>query len=580
MIGSILTTYNFTGNPTFTILVNNVTRKRIQSNKFEDLYSTDVVVGDVVDLLLQTTGISTGNIAITRTDYTNDDENGDFGKKEIAVIPTIVTSTASLVRFRFTVQTIAAAYDFEYRLIPNYDPRPTPTPSPTPTQTATPTPSPTPTVTPTATPGPTPTSTPGPTPTPTPTSSPTPTPTPTPDVNCFDIGSGFTVNGSYIGGVVPVGLQSDDKIIISSVAMDFYNGTTLNTWGQLFRFNVNGTFDNTFNAANLGSTPTNSGIVSVSKVLSNDKIYLGGNFRSYSGLTAYRNIVKINSNGTIDTSFVVTKGFEGFYTTGVRYNTNIRGLDTQSDGKVIVGGNFTKYNNLDCIYLTRLNTDGTIDNTFFNGYVNSNIPYSGVFGLKVLPDDKILLTSNTNYSGNTGNPQVFRLNSDGTVDNTFTQGFISGITFVTENNKIIISSDNKYIITGRETIYNGTPQYGIIKLNTDGTIDNTFTITSLGNIENEGVYSIIEQADGKLVITGDFNKSIIRLNSNGTIDNTFNNGTGLSSTTPPDTTSLRAEMLKQSSNKIVIGGRFNSYNGLSSNRILRINSDGTENNCP
>ena len=89
-------------------------------------------------------------------------------------------------------------------------------------------------------------------------------------------------------------------------------------------------------------------------------------------------IIRLNSDGTRDTTFRVGNGFNGY----------INSIDLQSDGKVIVGGNFYDncyYDNTLCNNIVRLNTDGSLDSTFGFG-VNNEVRY-----VLVQPDDKILV---------------------------------------------------------------------------------------------------------------------------------------------------------------------------------------------
>ena len=196
----------------------------------------------------------------------------------------------------------------------------------------------------------------------------------------------------------------------------------------------------------------------------------------------------------------------------------------QGDGKILVGGDFTQYSGVTANYIIRLNTDGTIDNTFNSGSGFSN----GVSSMAIQSGDGKILAGGdfTQYSGVTAN-FIIRLNSDGTIDNTFNSG--SGFNgYVTS---IAIQSDGKILIGGSFTSYSGITANYIIRLNTDGTIDNTF---NSGSGFSNGVSSMaIQSGDGKILAGGDFTQysgvtanRIIRLNTDGTIDNTFNSGSG------------------------------------------------------
>jgi len=560
------------------IYINNVISKRFYLTSY-NLYSCPLSVGDVVRLEFSDTGFANLLILnLVRRDYTTDDQGGNNG-----IVDTNVASNVPYLTYTFTASTVNSAYDFEYRLentsvFPTPFPTATPSPTPEPSPTPSPSPSPSPTPSPTASATPTPTPTMTGTATPTPTMTNTPTPTPTINVNCFDIGTGFFDSVGTNSYPIIIGTQSDNKIIIANAFLTDYDGTDI-TSKFTIRLNSDGTYDNTFNT-------TDSNLANNGKILSDDKMYLGGTFTSYSGQTKYRNIVKLNSNGSIDTSFSPTTGFEAFRISGTRYTSNVRTIDTQSDGKIICGGNFTKYDNVNHYYLVRLTTGGTIDNTFNEGFTtNIDIPASGVQDIKVLSNDKIIVVASNayQYSGITGGtPQVIRLNSNGTIDNTFNYGS-STVTGIEDGRGSITElSDGKLIITGKWSDYNSSTRYGITKLNSDGSVDSSFNIIPITGGTPTEIENINVQSDGKIICVGRFTNTsgsstnyIVRLNSDGTYDNTFNLGTGFTNSVDIRTISIK----NQTTGKLLITGRFNGYNGTTSNYIIRLDSNGTSDNC-
>jgi uncharacterized delta-60 repeat protein len=285
------------------------------------------------------------------------------------------------------------------------------------------------------------------------------------------------------------------------------------------------------------------------------KILVGGDFTTYSGVTSNR-IIRLNTDGTIDNTFTIGTGFDIIVTT----------LALQPDGKILVGGDFTTYSGVTSNRIIRLNTDGTIDNTFTIG-AGFNLP---IYAITLQPDGKILVGGAfTSYSGTTSN-RIIRLNTDGTIDNTFT----IGTGFSSTVSRITIQPDDKILVGGIFTSYNGTTSSCIIRLNTDGTIDNTFTI---GTGFNDSVTTIVLQPDGKILVGGDFTtysgvtrNRIIRLNNNGSIDNTFNIGSGLNN--------YVTSITLQPDGKILVGGNFTLYNGTYTNKIIRLNFNGNVDN--
>jgi uncharacterized delta-60 repeat protein len=293
--------------------------------------------------------------------------------------------------------------------------------------------------------------------------------------------------------------------------------------------------------------------------VSSPKIIAGGTFTTYNGSSQNR-IIRLNADGTIDTSFVIGTGFN----TGTAL-----GILTQSDGKIVVGGSFTAYNGTAQNYITRLNSNGTRDTSFTIGTGFNNLTRA----IAIQSDGKIVAGGNfTSYNGTTQN-RITRLNSDGTRDTSFTigTGFNLG-----QINSVAIQSDGKIVAGGNFTSYNGTFQSRITRLNSNGTRDTSFTIgTGIGSL-SPNVIKVIIQPNGKILVGGRFSSynnttsnSIVRLNSDGSIDTSFTTGAGMSA---GNVTTLAI----QSDGKIVVGGTFTDYNGVTDqNYIIRLNVDGT-----
>lgn len=251
----------------------------------------------------------------------------------------------------------------------------------------------------------------------------------------------------------------------------------------------------------------------------NDKIYIGGWFTSIQGTAAQR-LARLNLSAmTIDTSFNTTTGF---------VNTeDVQDMVLQPDGKLIVLGQFTSYKGVSINRIVRLNSDASIDPTFqtsgatfgFNGNISRNCTV-------LLSDGKVVVGGAfTTYSGVTYN-RIIRLNSNGTIDNTFTIG--TGFNDVV--NCVTIQSDGKLLVGGSFTTYSGQSNSSLVRLNSNGTKDTTFT-----GITNSTVTSITVQNDGKILIGGSSItqvngtnvNQVCRLNTDGSIDNTFSAGTGI-----------------------------------------------------
>ena len=296
---------------------------------------------------------------------------------------------------------------------------------------------------------------------------------------------------------------------------------------------------------------------------SDGKIILGGYFTTWDGVTV-NNIVRLNSNGTRDTAFTANTGTGG---TGSAVQTSA----VQSDGKIILGGFFTVWNGTTVNRIVRLNSDGTRDTAFSsNTGTGAN---SGVNGIAIQSDGKIILGGGFSTWNGATVRSVVRLNSDGTRDTAFSTNINTGANSVV--NTVAIQSDGKIIVGGAFTTWNGTTVNRIVRLNSDGTRDTTFT-TNTGTGANQNVNTIFIQSDGKSLIGGGFSSwngtfvpYIVRLNSDGTRDTTFttNMGSGPSSSVN--------YIAIQSNSKIIVGGGFTLWNGATVGRIVCLNSDGT-----
>jgi len=292
--------------------------------------------------------------------------------------------------------------------------------------------------------------------------------------------------------------------------------------------------------------------------------YLYGFFTGYTyNNTSVNYIIKLNQDLTVDYSF----------TGGTQFNISpwpflYNSLTQQPDGKLIATGTFTQYSGVSRNRIIRLNTDGSIDNTFNIGTgFNSFTEGTAIDSLGRI----VVVGFFSSYSG-TSSSRIARLNSNGSYDSTFVVGTGLDNTGV----EVLMNSDDSMFISGYFSSYNGTstPNH-ITKLLSNGTIDTSFS-------GGTGFNTIIYQPNGLMRISGETSfyafgffttysgvsaNRIIKLNINGTIDNTFNSGTGFD-----NVVSFGSVIWV---NKLLFNGAFTSYNGVSSNGTIILNSDGT-----
>lgn len=334
-----------------------------------------------------------------------------------------------------------------------------------------------------------------------------------------------------------------------------------------------GTIDTSFPyGANMGF---NGGSVYVTKVQSDGKILVGGSFSSYTynGLTYYSPyLIRLNSDGSPDFDFAYTYHADD---AGWMINGDVITIDIQSDGKILIGGSFDSYSGGTYSYspsIMRFNSDGTFDDTLFVGDGFN----SSVKKIIVQPDGKILVAGSFFQYNNIDNWRIIRLNSNGAPDSSF----ITGDGFNWDDGgsvyDMVLQPDGKIICGGDFYDYSGNSSNNIVRLNSNGSYDNTFV---MGDGFNDVVNSLGLQSNGKIIVGGDFNYynnielytgHLVRLGVNGEMDTRFGSGlnNGLYSLTI------------QSDDKILVGGSMNKYypdndTTININNIVRFQSDCT-----
>lgn len=348
-----------------------------------------------------------------------------------------------------------------------------------------------------------------------------------------------------------------------------------------------GSFDRSF----LTSSGANATVQAIA-VQDDQKILIGGDFDLYSGATRHR-LARINPNGSIDTTFdspindpvthvlAVAVQSDGQILAGadtepmLRRLSSIGALDPnfnvggsgpngavhaivmQPDGKILIGGEFTRFNGVPRGRIARLNSDGSLDNTF---NPSAGADYH-VLSMALQADGRILIGGQFLNYGGVPRKAIARLTSAGGLDNTFTPG--QGADAVALVATMAIQTDGKAVIGGGFTTFDGHNQIAVARLNTNGTYDATFQ----SNAGLAGtVFALQLQRDGKVIVAGDMSAGhLVRLNTDGSTDADYQPGFG-----PGDDVYAMATQRDQ---KIVIGGLFEDVDLHASSHLARIHSD-------
>src|SRR5436190_8068863 len=247
-------------------------------------------------------------------------------------------------------------------------------------------------------------------------------------------------------------------------------------------------------------------------------------------------VQRINANGLLDTSFSLDDSIRAA-TQQRDVNGNLtavyvgsRVLAVTSDEKVIFG-----YFASDLQYhLVRLNSDGSIDTSFtavtfpasysirpvavnppdypqINSYRADDLP---VKQGKAVLDNKVVLMGSFDHYGGTPAHGLLRVNSDGTVDTTFNIGGGAQWTqtpeidpFHPSVDNLEVGLDDKLLLTGTFEAFNGIAAPGIISLNPDGTVDTSFVApVKRQKFDYQSAY-LARQNDGSFLLSGPYSRA-------------------------------------------------------------------------
>ncbi len=277
--------------------------------------------------------------------------------------------------------------------------------------------------------------------------------------------------------------QPDGKIVVvgNFTAM---NGTAR---GHLARLSADGTLDTNF-ATGAGAND----VVNAVLVQPDGKILIGGYFTTYNG-TARRMLARLNEDGTLDAGFNPP-------TFGSGAGWRVESLALQPDGFALIGGSFYFSGSPFKASLCRVTTTGALDSAFSgvtDGAHLAGTPGSirSVKKIAVQLDGKIVIAGTFTAFNNTARGGLARLTTTGVLDATIVP------TSNGECTALLIQPDGKILIGGSFTTVNGTTANRLARLSSTGVLDAAFV--AAGG-PSASIQSFALQADGKIIFGGDF----------------------------------------------------------------------------
>ena len=284
-------------------------------------------------------------------------------------------------------------------------------------------------------------------------------------------------------GVSSVVVQSDGKVLVGG-PFTTVNGTNRNC---LARLNANGSLDSSFNPdlpLGVTSSEYDSAAANAVAVQPDGKVLVGGisvhyygcDYEGCSSVVTINFLVRLNADGSRDTSFNIFSPGPGAY-------QNVTAIGLQPDGKVLVGEYFG---------MVRLSANGSLDGSFDPTIV----AYGPIYSVVLQPDGTALIGGGFTAVNGTNRNGIARLNVNGSLDDTFTPGAGGYPVY-----SFALQLDGRVLIGGTFTAVNGTNRNHIARLNANGGLDSSF---DPGTGADDVVRSIALQSDGKVLLGGDF----------------------------------------------------------------------------
>lgn len=315
-----------------------------------------------------------------------------------------------------------------------------------------------------------------------------------------------------------------------------------------------GSLDTYFNAEARANGPVNSLALQLdTNGVPDGRILLAGDFTEINHIQRNR-LARLLTNGTLDVTFDVGQG----------PNNIVKSIAVQNDSRVLIGGFFTQVASTNRNGVARVYEDGTLDTTFNPGAGADNPVYS----LYILPDGRILVAGAFSTFNSISRPGIVRLTTNGVVDMSFDAGAgPNGPVYA-----MVLQTDGKIVIGGSFTAVNGIPCGRVARLLANGTLDASF---NPGTGMDADVWALVVQPDGGIIAGGDFAavnglaiSRLARLKMTGEVDQDFLKDL-------EGANNVIFALKQQPDGKLVVAGDFTSFNGVTRNRITRLNSDGT-----
>lgn len=269
------------------------------------------------------------------------------------------------------------------------------------------------------------------------------------------------------------------------------------SWDSLIRLTPSGAIDPGF------ARPPLTGRVRSVLPGPGGTVYVGGDL-VIPGRSARVGLVRLTSVGALDPAFTIDTDIDG--------GVYALALAPDGSGDLYVGGFFNTYLGAPHHFLVRLNPNGTVDTSFASSTPPGGRPGvildGGVTALAAAIDG-----SNDLYVGGAFDRYfdarvgrgLLRLNNDGTRDAVFNTG--PGLSTTGRVNALLVTADGVYV-GGQFTSYRGRSSSNIVRVNGNGTVDTRFDVgAGFGGASDAEVSALAAAPGGDIYAGGYFGRS-------------------------------------------------------------------------
>jgi uncharacterized delta-60 repeat protein len=291
------------------------------------------------------------------------------------------------------------------------------------------------------------------------------------------------------------------------------------------------------------------------------KLLLWGHFSRIGGRDQ-TGIALADENGRLDETFRPPQILAGHRPIPGLHNAFIGAVQPLPDSSIIIGGLFSRVGGEARLNLAKLHSDGSLDSAF-------KVDLDGaVYSLARQPDGQILACGLFKKAAGESFPSLIRVNENGELDRSFKPNIIATRRVMLHT--VMVQPDGRILIGGAFTQVDGSPSTNIARLNADGSRDQTFNI---GRGASGAVHRFAIQPDGRILVAGRFLTfngqsipRIARLFPNGEIDSSFRS---------PNPNSDVKDVIALPDGRILITGFFTSLGNSDAHFLAALREDGS-----